>query len=151
MIRIGFFDGFSLTSPVLLSRGKKSAPFYHTLFELKSMQDSLAEQRETCSSIPHPFDQLQLVDMTLNQSIVLGEGQPCHHRGLVALNTGSKPLQFTNLACSGLLKPCVRFVLAAATCSQVAGQQPLQSLAKILENVEPICTLDGLGSGSLRC
>jgi hypothetical protein len=72
------------------------------------MKKALAEQRDPCLSIPHPFDQFQLVDMTLNQSIVLGEGQPCHHCGLVSLNTGSKPLQFTNLARFDLLKPGVQ-------------------------------------------
>src|SRR5258708_55367 len=74
----------------------------------EGMENPLAEQRETCSSIPHPFDQLQLVDMSLNQSIVLGESQSCHHCGLVSLNAPSKPLQFTNLARSSILKPSVQ-------------------------------------------
>jgi hypothetical protein len=72
------------------------------------MEKALAEQRDACSSIPHPFDQLQFVDVALNQSVVLGEGQSCRHCSLVSLNTGSKPLQFTNLARSGLLKPSVQ-------------------------------------------
>jgi hypothetical protein len=41
----------------------------------EGMENALAKQREACSPIPHPFDQLQLVDMALEDSIVLGEGQ----------------------------------------------------------------------------
>lgn len=89
-------------------------------FLLEGMENSLAEQRDPCSSIPHSFDQLQLVDVTLNQSIVLGEGQPCHYCGLVSLNAGSKPLQFTNLARSGLLKPGVQPF--SGTCTQHLGK-----------------------------
>jgi hypothetical protein len=80
------------------------------------MKNSLAEQRDPCSSISHSFDQLQLVDMALNQPIVLGEGQSRHHSGFVSLNTGGKPLQFTNLARSGLLKPSVQPF--SGTCTQ---------------------------------
>ena len=58
--------------------------------------------------------------MTFNQSIVLGEGQSSHHCGLVSLNTGSKPLQFTNLACSGPFKPSVQPF--SSTCTQHLGK-----------------------------
>jgi hypothetical protein len=93
------------------------------------MKNSLAEQRDPCSSIPHPFDQLELVDMALNQSIVLGKSQPCRHCGLVSLNTGSKPLQFTNLARSGLLKPSVQPF--SGPCTQHLGKLLNQGVGQL--------------------
>src|SRR6266702_1971398 len=38
---------------------------------LQGMQNTLTEQRESCTPIPHPFDELELVHFSLHQSVVL--------------------------------------------------------------------------------
>jgi hypothetical protein len=45
------------------------------------VKSSLSQQRKSGSAIPHSFDQLELVDMALDHSIVLRKGKPCHNSG----------------------------------------------------------------------
>lgn len=74
------------------------------------MENALAEQREARSSISHSFDQLELVDMALNQSIVLGKSQPCHHRCFVSYHTSDKALQFPDPAFFHAAEPIVELL-----------------------------------------
>ena len=77
------------------------------------MENALAEQRETCSSIPHPFNQLELVDVALNQSVVLGKGQSCHHCCFVSFHASNKALQFADLAGFYTAEPIVELFSGA--------------------------------------
>ncbi|GAC1392158.1 MAG: hypothetical protein NVS4B11_02480 [Ktedonobacteraceae bacterium] len=78
------------------------------------MKHSLTEERKACSPVAHAFNQFQLVDFPLNQSVVLGKREACHHCCFVSFNTQNKALEFADLAGSDVLKPGVELFTAAS-------------------------------------
>jgi hypothetical protein len=61
------------------------------------MKNALTQQLE--SGLSHPLNTFELVHMALDQFVVLREGQFCHHRSFVALNTFSESVPFADLTC----------------------------------------------------
>ena len=59
---------------------------------LHGMKNPFSQEGKSGSAIALPFDQFELVDVALNHSVVLGQGQPCQHRCFVPLDTQNKPL-----------------------------------------------------------
>src|SRR5260370_41996409 len=79
---------------------RRASKTVFTLRELKTLQCveyALTKQGKSSSAIAHPFNQLELVHMALDDSIVLDQSQSCHHRRFISLHPNNKPLQFANL------------------------------------------------------
>src|SRR5712692_5571357 len=93
--------------------------------QLQSMEHTLTEEGKFSPAIAHAFNQLQFVDFPLNQFIVLGKREACHHSGFVSFNTQNKALEFADLAGSDFLKPGVKLFAAASA----------QHLCKLLNEV----------------
>ena len=62
------------------------------------MENTLTEEGKFSSAIAHAFNQLQFVYFSLNQSVVLGKREACHHCCFVSFNTQNKALEFADLA-----------------------------------------------------
>ena len=87
------------------------------------MENALAKQREACSSIPHPFNQLELVHVALNHSVVLGKGQPCHHGCFVSYHESRESPAILGSCWLSHGRAIHQVVLryACAACVQTAG------------------------------
>src|SRR6266581_2882691 len=98
--------------------------------QLQSMEHPLTEEGKFSPAIAHAFNQLQFVDFPLNQSVVLGKREACHHCCFVSFNPQNKALEFADLAGSDFLKPGVELFPSAST----------QHLCKLLnQGVGQIC------------
>src|SRR5215471_20457854 len=65
-------------------------PFLRSV--LQGVQDALTQECESCSAISHPFQQFELVDLSFNQSVVLGKGQTRDNGCFVPLDPLDKAL-----------------------------------------------------------
>lgn len=79
------------------------------------MEDALTKEGKARSAIPHPFQQFELVNLSLNDSIVLRQGEAVFDRGLVSLDTHYKAPQFGDLALFGFGKPRLKLLPRART------------------------------------
>lgn len=64
----------------------------------------LAQQRKTSPTVAHTLDQLQFVDLSLDDAIVLRQGEADFHRSFVSLYPGDKTAQFWDLTGVALLQ-----------------------------------------------
>ena len=67
---------------------------------LQSMENSLAQQRESCPAKPHAFNELELVHFALDDAIALRQGESCQHGSFVSFNAANKALEFFDVAVS---------------------------------------------------
>src|SRR5687768_9958692 len=74
---------------------------------LQGMENPLTQQRKSCPAIPHPLDKLELVHVSLDQTVALGKGESGYYGCPVSFYSSDKPLQFADLACLDTLKPVV--------------------------------------------
>ena len=88
------------------------------------MEHTLTQQRKSRSVVSHPFNKLQLVHFPLDEAVVLGKSEPCHHCCLVSFNTTYKALEFTNVACTNLRKPVVKLFSLTAMQESGSGIRP---------------------------
>jgi hypothetical protein len=58
-------------------------------------------------SIPHTLNELELVHLALDQSVVLGKRESCHHCCFVSFHPSNKALELANLAGSHTFEPGV--------------------------------------------
>ncbi len=84
-------------------------------FPLQSVKNALAEEGECCAPIPHPFDQLQCVHLSLHETVALRQGQACFHCFLVSFYASHKALQLADLTGPHFLKPSVELFSCAST------------------------------------
>jgi hypothetical protein len=59
---------------------------------LQGMENTLTQQWKPCPAIAHPFDQFELVHLSFNQTIVLGERESCHDCRFVSFYSQNKAL-----------------------------------------------------------
>ena len=77
------------------------------------MQDTLTQQGKFCSAIHHALDEFELVDVSFDDTVVLGKGQPGDHCCLVSFHTYNQALELADLAGSDVLKPDVELFSGA--------------------------------------
>src|SRR6266567_7164527 len=80
---------------------------------LQSMQDTLTQQGKFCPAIHHALDEFEFVDVSFDDTVVLGKGQPGHHCCLVLLNSQNKAPQFANLAFRDVGEPVIKLLSLA--------------------------------------
>jgi hypothetical protein len=85
---------------------------------LKSMKDTLAQQRKTRSTIAHPFDELQLVYFPLNHSVALNKGESSDNCRFVPFYSSNKALRIRG---SGFHAPEKARYQVALQCENVAS------------------------------
>jgi hypothetical protein len=56
------------------------------------MENTLTQQRKSCSTIHHALDEFKLVDFAFDQSVVLGKRETCHYSCFVSFNPQNKTL-----------------------------------------------------------
>jgi hypothetical protein len=77
------------------------------------MENALAKEGKTCPAIPHPFQQLQFVDISFDHPIASWQGETRFHSLFVSFHTSDKALQLADLTSSHILKPCIKLFSSA--------------------------------------
>jgi len=72
------------------------------------MQDTLAQQKKSCSPKPHALDELQFIHFALDDPIALRQGESCQHGSFVSFNAANKALEFFDMAIPYCSEPVVK-------------------------------------------
>lgn len=71
------------------------------------MENPLTQEWKCSPPIPHPFDELELIDKTFNLPIGMDEREPGDNSLLVSLQALDKALDFSDITFGDLLLPLI--------------------------------------------
>src|SRR5712691_1861486 len=77
------------------------------------MENALAKEGKTCPAVPHPLNQLQFVDLSLDDSIAGRQSQASFDCRFISLHPSHKAPQFGDLTLLGFDKPGVKLLSCA--------------------------------------
>jgi hypothetical protein len=79
------------------------------------MKHALTQEGEPCSTIPHPFQELQLMYLPFHYPLSMDECSSSQDCFFISLDAANHPLKFTDLALSHALQPGVQAFSLAVT------------------------------------
>ncbi len=108
------------------------------------MKHTLPEQGEACSTIHGPFEQFELVDLTLYLAVGIENGEPGESCFLVSFQSFCKTLHFGEAALGYLLFPvfeAMAFTFAYDLPKRLNEHMQSRKLCARLAQFRKICTL----------